>query len=172
MSTETIRRARWEASGGPSSSSTKKDVDGAVRTLRAVLSTTEQVHAHPTWGGVHGREKAGAALAAFAEAHGERPEAPRGAGVPRVCLHEKLGRFEEAIDAGERAMKCATPTTTRLHLLGPRPSEGKARRRSQGPYMERSKGPSVPRKISAGRRAMLTARRRGPHTGRASEPDS
>ena len=97
----------------------EEDVDGAVKALRAVLlADADNVHAHYYLGmAFMRREKAGAALAAFAEA-AHRDPSHLGAQVYRGwCLYE-LGRFEEAIDAGERALEIKADDDEALHLLG------------------------------------------------------
>lgn len=110
---------RWSAVEDSIEMLHEEDVDGAVKALRDVLlADPGNAHAHYYLGLAFMRkEKAGAALAAFAEAI-DRDPAHLGAQVYRAwCLYE-LGRFEEAIDAGERALEIRADDDDALHLLG------------------------------------------------------
>ena len=116
---ERTEESRWAAVEEAIELLHEEDVDGAVRALRDVLlADADNVHAHYYLGlEFMRREKAGAALAAFAEA-AHRDPAHLGAQVYRGwCLYE-LGRFEEAIDAGERALEIRADDDEALHLLG------------------------------------------------------
>jgi tetratricopeptide (TPR) repeat protein len=111
--------ARWAAVEESIELLHEEDVDGAVQALREVLlADADNVHAHYYLGlAFMRRDKAGAALAAFSEA-AHRDPAHLGAQVYRGwCLYE-LGRFEEAIDAGERALEIKPDDDEALHLLG------------------------------------------------------
>ncbi len=115
----------------------EEDVDGAVRTLREVLlADADNVHAHYYLGlAFMRREKAGAALAAFSEAT-HRDPAHLGAQVYRGwCMYE-LGRFEEAIDTGERALEIKADDDEALHLLGLANAETGRKTLAMG-YLER-----------------------------------
>ncbi|MDB4928111.1 MAG: hypothetical protein JWM10_595 [Myxococcaceae bacterium] len=117
--TERTEDERWAAVEEAIELLHEEDVDGAVEALRAVLlADADNVHAHYYLGlAFMRRDKAGAALAAFAEAS-HRDPAHLGAVVYRGwCLYE-LGRFEEAIDAGERALEIKADDDDALHLLG------------------------------------------------------
>jgi tetratricopeptide (TPR) repeat protein len=127
------------------------DVDGAVEALRAVLlADAGNVHAHYYLGlAFMRRDKAGAALAAFGEAAHRDPE-HLGAQVYRGwCLYE-LGRFEEAIDAGERALAISADDDDALHLLGIANAET-GRKAAAMEYLERFlKGrPSAENRVDA-----------------------
>lgn len=115
----------------------EEDVDAAVEALRGVLlADADNVHAHYYLGlAFMRREKAGAALAAFSEA-AHRDPAHLGAQVYRGwCLYE-LGRFEESIDAGERALEIKPDDDEALHLLGLANAET-GRRTEAMAYLER-----------------------------------
>ncbi|MBK8691742.1 MAG: tetratricopeptide repeat protein [Deltaproteobacteria bacterium] len=110
---------RWAAVEEPIELLHEEDIDGAVKALREVLlADPGNAHAHYYLGLAFMRkEKAGAALAAFAEAI-DRDPGHLGAQVYRGwCLYE-LARFEEAIDAGERALEISADDGDALHLLG------------------------------------------------------
>jgi tetratricopeptide (TPR) repeat protein len=115
--TERTEDERWAAVEEAIELLHEEDVDGAVRVLREVLlADAENAHYYLGLAFMR-RDKAGAALAAFAEAS-HRDPAHLGAVVYRGwCLYE-LGRFEEAIDAGERALEIKADDDDALHLLG------------------------------------------------------
>lgn len=156
---ERTDEARWSAVEEAIELLHEDDVDGAIAALREVLlADAGNVHAHYYLGlSFMRKEKAGAALAAFAEATHRDPQHLGAHVYQGWCLYE-LGRFEEAIDAGERALEIRGDDDEALHLLGVAYAETGRKSAAIG-YLERFlKGrPSAEDRVEA--EALLTTLR-------------
>ncbi len=111
--------ARWQAVEEAAELLREGDAEGAIPLLRAELERDPgNVYAHFHLGNALAHAgKHGPALAAYAEAERRAP-AYLGAVVAKGwCLHE-LGRFAEAVRAGQRALELRPEDPDALYLLG------------------------------------------------------